>query len=83
MPRSWRGCGKPASPASPCCAGSRDTALIIRSTRRVSKCCQGLPIIIEAVDTAEHVANILPVLDEMVVEGLVTIRDVTAVTYSK
>jgi PII-like signaling protein len=52
-------------------------------TARFEVMCQGLPMIIEAVDTPEHVNSVLPILDEMVTEGLVTIRDVTAITYTK
>jgi PII-like signaling protein len=52
-------------------------------TARFEVMCQGLPMIVEAVDTVEHINAILPIIDEMVTEGLVTIRDVTAITYTK
>lgn len=40
-----------------------------------------LPVIIEVVDTEEHVARLLPILDEMVGEGLVTMERVRVVKY--
>ena len=52
-------------------------------TARFEVMCQGLPMIIEAVDIPERVQTLLPILDEMIVEGLVTVRDVTAITYTK
>jgi len=52
-------------------------------TARFEVMCQGLPMIIEAVDTPDRISSILPILDEMVTEGLVTVRDVTAITYTK
>jgi PII-like signaling protein len=41
-----------------------------------------LPVIIEVVDTEEHVARLLPILDEMVREGLVTMEKVRVVKYA-
>ena len=52
-------------------------------TARFEVMCQGLPMIIEAVDVEERIAAVLPLIDEMVTEGLMTIRDVTAITYTK
>ncbi len=52
-------------------------------TQRIEVLFQGLPIIIEAVDTPERVAVALPLLDEMLVEGLVTVHDVQAIRYMK
>jgi len=52
-------------------------------TARFEVMCQGLPMIIEAVDTPDRVSSVLPILDEMISEGLVTVRDVTAITYTK
>lgn len=40
-----------------------------------------LPVKIEIIDTEEHVRAFLPVLDAMVVEGLITIRDCEIVKY--
>ncbi len=40
-----------------------------------------LPVIVELVDRAERIAAFLPVLDEMMREGLVTVEDVRVVHY--
>lgn len=43
---------------------------------------QDLPLVIEVVDTAEHIERLLPVLDEMVPEGLVTLEKARVLKYS-
>jgi PII-like signaling protein len=43
---------------------------------------QDLPLVLEIVDTREHVDRLLPILDEMVAEGLVTIEKVRVLKYS-
>ena len=40
-----------------------------------------LPILVEIVDSEEHIARLLPFLDEMVQEGMVTIDDVEVIKY--
>lgn len=50
-------------------------------TQRIEVLFQGLPVVIEAVDTPEHIAAALPLLDGMITEGLVTLHDVTAIRY--
>jgi hypothetical protein len=40
-----------------------------------------LPVVIEVVDTAEQVERLLPILDEMLQDGLVTIEQVRVVRY--
>ena len=40
-----------------------------------------LPVVIEVVDTEESVQRLLPILDEMVVDGLVTMEKVRVVRY--
>lgn len=40
-----------------------------------------LPIMIQIVDSAERIAGFMPILDEMVREGLVTLQDVEVPTY--
>lgn len=52
-------------------------------TNRFESLFQSLPVVIEAVDTREKVAEILPILDEMLVESLVTIQDIKAYRYTK
>jgi PII-like signaling protein len=41
-----------------------------------------LPVLIEVVDSDEHVAKLLPILDEMVPEGMVTIEKVRVLKYA-
>lgn len=40
-----------------------------------------LPIVIEVVDTEEHVERLLPILDEMLDDGLVTMEKVRVLRY--
>jgi hypothetical protein len=50
-------------------------------TSRILRMSEDLPIVVEIVDEAERIDAILPVLDEMVDEGLVTVERVHVVTY--
>jgi PII-like signaling protein len=50
-------------------------------TSRILRLSEDLPIVIEIVDTAEQVDAILPVLDEMVTEGMVTLERVEIIAY--
>ncbi len=43
---------------------------------------EDMPILIEVVDTEEHVQRLLPILDEMVHEGLVTLEKVRVIKYA-
>lgn len=43
---------------------------------------QDLPIIIEAVDTQENIDRIMPKIDEIVTEGLITLEKVKVVRYA-
>lgn len=43
--------------------------------------CQDLPMIVEIIDTEERVRAFLPVLDSMVVEGLIMMENVTVVKH--
>jgi PII-like signaling protein len=43
---------------------------------------EDIPILIEVVDTEEQVQRLLPILDEMVHEGLVTIEKVRVIKYA-
>lgn len=40
-----------------------------------------LPVVVEIVDSAEKIGDFLPVLDEMILEGMVTLSDVEIVTF--
>lgn len=43
---------------------------------------EDLPVVIEIVDTEEHLDRLVPILDEMVSEGLVTIEKVRVLKYA-
>jgi len=51
-------------------------------TALLERLSQDLPLVIEVVDTAEHVERLLPLIDEMVPEGLVTMEKVRVVKYA-
>ena len=40
-----------------------------------------LPIVVEVVDTEEHIERLMPILDEMLDDGLVTIEKVRVLRY--
>jgi PII-like signaling protein len=50
-------------------------------TASILRLSEDLPMVIEIVDTEEKIAKLLPVLDEMVTEGLVLLSDVEFVKY--
>jgi hypothetical protein len=50
-------------------------------TSRILRLSEDLPVVIEIVDTAEKVESVLPKLDEMVAEGLLTIERVHVIAY--
>ena len=50
-------------------------------TARILRLSEDLPTLIEIVDTDERIASILPSLDEMIGEGLVTLEAVEIVAY--
>lgn len=52
-------------------------------TARIVELSSDLPILVEIVDSEEYVAKLLPFLDEMVQEGLVTIDDVEIIKYGQ
>ena len=51
-------------------------------TTHILRLSEDLPIVLELVDTPEHVERLLPILDEMVGEGLVTMEKVRVVKYA-
>jgi hypothetical protein len=51
-------------------------------TTQLLRLSQDLPIVLEIVDTEERVRQLVPILDEMVGEGLVTIEKVRVLKYS-
>jgi hypothetical protein len=50
-------------------------------TSRILRLSEDLPVVIELVDTAERIDAVLPLLDEMVAEGMVTVESVHIVSY--
>jgi uncharacterized protein len=50
-------------------------------TARILRLSEDLPIVIEVADTAERIEAIMPKIDEMVNEGMVTLERVEVVSY--
>jgi PII-like signaling protein len=50
-------------------------------TAKLLRLSEDLPIIIEIVDSAEHIANFLPQLDAMITDGLVTLERAEVLIY--
>ena len=48
---------------------------------RILRLSQDLPVVIEIVDTEEQIDRVLPFLDEMVGEGMVTLERVQIIAY--
>ena len=51
-------------------------------TTSILRLSEDLPVVIEVVDSKEHVQRLMPILDEMVKEGLVTTEEVQVIKYS-
>jgi PII-like signaling protein len=50
-------------------------------TARILRLSEDLPVVIEIVDSAEQIERIMPILDEMVGEGMVTVERVEVIAY--
>lgn len=50
-------------------------------TAKILRLSEDLPIVIEIVDTEEKIRSILPALDEMVGDGMVTLEKVQVIAY--
>jgi hypothetical protein len=50
-------------------------------TTRILRLSEDLPVVIEIVDKAERIDSILPLLDEMVTEGLITLEKAHIIAY--
>jgi PII-like signaling protein len=50
-------------------------------TSRILRLSEDLPVVIEIVDAAERIDRIVPILDDMVGEGLLTLERVQIVSY--
>jgi hypothetical protein len=51
-------------------------------TTRLLELSADLPVVVEVVDSEEHIERLLPILEEMVDDGLVTMEKVRVVRYS-
>jgi len=50
-------------------------------TAKVLRLSEDLPIVVEIVDRADRIAKFVPLLDDMVADGLVTLERVQVITY--
>jgi PII-like signaling protein len=50
-------------------------------TAKILRLSEDLPIIVEIVDSKEKIESLLPMIDEMVQEGLVTLENVRVIKY--
>jgi len=50
-------------------------------TAKVLRLSEDLPMVVEIVDTPEHIAAFLPDLDQMITEGMVTLEKVRVIAY--
>ena len=50
-------------------------------TAKILRLSEDLPIVVEIIDSAERIATLLPAIDEMVQEGLVTLETVRVIQY--
>jgi len=50
-------------------------------TAKILRLSEDLPIVIEIVDSRENIDRLMPHIDEMVIEGLVTLEDVEVIKY--
>ena len=50
-------------------------------TSRILRLSEDLPVVIEIVDTPERIDRVVPILDEMVAEGMLTLERVQIVSY--
>ncbi len=52
-------------------------------TTRILDLSSSLPVIIEAIDTKEQIEKAIPVIDQMINEGLVIVTDVNVIKYGR
>jgi PII-like signaling protein len=50
-------------------------------TSRILRLSEDLPIVVEIVDTEENIQRVLPLFDEMIEDGMVTMEKVEILTY--
>lgn len=51
-------------------------------TANILRLSEDLPIVIEIVDNQERIERFLPLIDDMVTEGLITIEDIEIIKYT-
>jgi hypothetical protein len=51
-------------------------------TSHLMRLSEDLPVVVEVVDTEAHIEKLIPILDEMVAEGLVTLEKTRVLKYS-
>ena len=51
-------------------------------TAKILRLSEDLPVLIEIVDKEDRIASVLPVLDEMIGEGLITMERVEVIKYT-
>jgi hypothetical protein len=54
----------------------------ILHTSHLLRLSEDLPVVIEVVDSQDHVERLIPILDEMVEEGLVTLEKARVIKYA-
>ena len=52
-------------------------------TTRILELSSSLPVIIEAIDTVDQIEKAIPVMEQMVNEGLIMVADVNVIKYGK
>jgi len=52
-------------------------------TAKILDLSSDLPMMVEIIDSEEYIKKLMPYLDEMVLEGLVTIEDIEVIKYGK
>lgn len=52
-------------------------------TAKIVELSSDLPIVVEIIDSEEYIAKLLPYLDEMVQQGLVTSEDIDVIKYDQ
>ena len=50
-------------------------------TARILRLAEDLPVVVDIIDRAERIERLLPILDEMVSEGLITVENIRIVKY--
>jgi PII-like signaling protein len=50
-------------------------------TSRILRLSEDLPVVIEIVDLQDRIERVIPILDQMVGEGMITIEDVHIIAY--